>query len=75
VPNIRVFLMEEEPSPINPLGAKGAGEGGIIPVGGVIANAVASALQQFAVQPHDLPLSPLNVWQLIRSGREIKAAE
>ena len=75
VPNIRVFLMEEEPSPINPLGAKGAGEGGIIPVGGVIANAVASALQQFGVQPHDLPLSPLNVWQLIRSGREIKAAE
>jgi hypothetical protein len=27
------------PSPINPLGAKGAGEGGIIPVGGVIATA------------------------------------
>jgi carbon-monoxide dehydrogenase large subunit len=75
VPNIRVFLMEEEPSPINPLGAKGAGEGGIIPVGGVIANAVASALQQFGVRPHDLPLSPLNVWQLIQSGREIKAAE
>ena len=33
--------MESHPSPINPLGAKGAGEGGIIAVGGVIANAVA----------------------------------
>ncbi len=67
-PNIRVFLMEEEPSPINPLGAKGAGEGGIIPVGGVIANAVASALQQFGAEPHDLPLSPRKVWELIEKS-------
>jgi aerobic carbon-monoxide dehydrogenase large subunit len=69
LPNIRVFLTEEEPSPINPLGAKGAGEGGIIPVGGVIANAVASALQQFGAEPHDLPLSPSNVWRLIEDAR------
>lgn len=67
-PNIRAFLMEEEPSPINPLGAKGAGEGGIIPVGGVIANAVASALQSLKVEPHELPLSPANVWQLVRES-------
>jgi carbon-monoxide dehydrogenase large subunit len=69
-PNIRVFLMEEEPSPINPLGAKGAGEGGIIPVGGVIANAVASALQSLGAGPHELPLSPSNVWRLIGDARE-----
>ena len=68
-PNIRAFLMEEEPSPINPLGAKGAGEGGIIPVGGVIANAVASALQSLGVEPHELPLSPATVWQLMRDAR------
>jgi len=75
-PNIRVFLMEEEPSPINPLGAKGAGEGGIIPVGGVIANAVANALKSFDVMPHALPLSPSNVWQLIRDAQpEARAAE
>jgi carbon-monoxide dehydrogenase large subunit len=65
-PNIRVFLMEEEPSPINPLGAKGAGEGGIIPVGGVIANAVAAALVRFNAQPNALPLTPPRVWRLIR---------
>ncbi len=35
-PKIRGFVMESHPSPINPLGAKGAGEGGIISVGGVI---------------------------------------
>jgi carbon-monoxide dehydrogenase large subunit len=75
-PNIRVFLTEEEPSPINPLGAKGAGEGGIIPVGGVIANAVASALQPLGVEPKELPLSPSNVWQLIRDAHlAARAAE
>ena len=40
-PTLRASSLEEHPSPINPLGAKGAGEGGIIAVGGVIANAVA----------------------------------
>ena len=44
-PRIRVIALEEQPSPNNPLGAKGAGEGGIVPVAGVIANAVASALR------------------------------
>ena len=43
-PKIRGVVMESHPSPINPLGAKGGGEGGIISVGGVIANAVADAL-------------------------------
>jgi carbon-monoxide dehydrogenase large subunit len=72
-PNIRVFLMEEEPSPINPLGAKGAGEGGIIPVGGVIANAVASALSSLNVDPRELPLSPSRLWHLIHDGKSSAA--
>jgi carbon-monoxide dehydrogenase large subunit len=68
-PNIRAVALEEKPSPTNPLGAKGAGEGGIIPVGGVIANAVAAALSSLGVEPHDLPLSPPRVWELIRAAR------
>ena len=56
------MALEEKPAPHNPLGAKGAGEGGIIPVGGVIANAVADAL---GVEPNALPLSPPRVWELI----------
>ena len=48
-PNIRAVALEDKPSPNNPLGAKGAGEGGIIPVGGVIANAVAAALASLGV--------------------------
>jgi len=69
-PKIRGVVMESHPSPINPLGAKGAGEGGIISVGGVIANAVADALASLDVEPRDLPLSPSRVWQLVRDARK-----
>jgi len=69
-PRIRAVVTETYPSPINPLGAKGAGEGGIVPVGGVIANAVASALASLNVQPHELPLSPPRIWQLIETARQ-----
>jgi aerobic carbon-monoxide dehydrogenase large subunit len=65
VPRIRAIALEEKPAPHNPLGAKGAGEGGIIPVGGVIANAVAAALRPLGVEPRALPLSPPRVWQMI----------
>ena len=64
-PSIRAVALEETPAPHNPLGAKGAGEGGIIPVGGVIANAVADALKSFGVQPRELPLSPPRVWEMM----------
>lgn len=65
-PHIRVEALEEAPSPTNPLGAKGAGEGGVIPVGGVLGNALAAALSSLGVQPRELPLSPPRVWKLIR---------
>jgi carbon-monoxide dehydrogenase large subunit len=68
-PEIRVVALEERPSPTNPLGAKGAGEGGIIPVAGVIANAVAAALASFGVSPRELPLSPPRIWALIQEGK------
>jgi aerobic carbon-monoxide dehydrogenase large subunit len=71
-PNIRAVVLELRPSPNNPLGAKGAGEGGIIPVAGVIANAVAAALKPFGVEPRELPLSPSRLWQLIN---ETQASE
>jgi carbon-monoxide dehydrogenase large subunit len=67
-PRIRAVALEEKPAPHNPLGAKGAGEGGIIPVGGVIANAVAAALSPLGVEPRELPLSPPRVWQLIQEA-------
>jgi carbon-monoxide dehydrogenase large subunit len=68
-PRIRAVALGEKPAPHNPLGAKGAGEGGIIPVGGAVANAVASALRSFGIEPHELPLTPARVWQLIAEAR------
>jgi len=69
VPPLQSESLENHPSPVNPLGAKGAGEGGIVPVGGVIANAVASALRDFAVAPNALPLSPPRVWRMIEQAK------
>jgi len=63
-PVIRAHALEAKPAPHNPLGVKGAGEGGIIPVGGVIANAVADALASFGAEPRELPLTPPRVWEL-----------
>ena len=64
-PRISAIVTENHPSPVNPLGVKGAGEGGIIPVGGLIANAVADAL---GVSPDALPLSPPEIRRLIEAG-------
>ena len=63
-PNIRAIMVGRHPSPLNPLGAKGAGEGGTISVGGLISNAVADALQSLSVEPKDMPLSPSTLWAL-----------
>ena len=68
-PAVRAISLDEHPSPNNPLGAKGAGEGGIIPVGGAVGNAVAAALSSFGVEPKVLPLTPSRVWQLIQDAK------
>jgi carbon-monoxide dehydrogenase large subunit len=67
-PNIRSITLELKPCPNNPLGVKGAGEGGLIPVGGIMANAIADALSHLNVQPMELPLSPARIWQMAEDG-------
>jgi carbon-monoxide dehydrogenase large subunit len=67
-PHVHCVSMESYPSPTNPLGAKGAGEGGIIPVGGVVSNAIAAALTSLGVEPRHLPLSPPRLWALIQTA-------
>jgi carbon-monoxide dehydrogenase large subunit len=64
VPPIESVILEEAPSPLNPLGVKGAGEGGIVGTGAALTNAVANALR---VEIKELPLSPERVRRLIRS--------
>src|SRR5438067_5644683 len=66
-PNIRAIITGNSPSPNNPLGAKGGGEGGIVPVAGVVANAVAAALAPLKVEPRELPLSPPRLWEMIQA--------
>ena len=44
VPHVEVLITEDAPSPLNPLGVKGAGEAGINAVGATIASAIDDAL-------------------------------
>ena len=68
-PNLEAISLELHPSPNNPLGAKGAGEGGIIPVGAAVANAVAAALKPLGVEIRELPLSPPLLWAAIQRAK------
>jgi carbon-monoxide dehydrogenase large subunit len=68
-PNVRGVTLELRPSPTNPLGAKGAGEGGIVAVAATIGNAVAAALVKFGAEPNELPLTPARIWALIEQRR------
>ncbi len=68
-PNIRGRFVELALAPGNPLGAKGAGEGGLVAVAAAVSNAVAAALSSLAVQVRSLPLSPPAVWQLIQDAQ------
>jgi aerobic carbon-monoxide dehydrogenase large subunit len=59
------------PSPLNPLGVKGAGEAGAIPVGAVFAQAIEDALQlkRDKIELNEIPLSPSRLFELIRGRR------
>ena len=68
IPPIDSIILEEAPSPLNPLGAKGAGEGAILATGATLANAVSDALADFGVNVTELPLSPDNIKRWIRES-------
>jgi aerobic carbon-monoxide dehydrogenase large subunit len=59
----------ESPSPRNPLGLKGLGEGGAISPPAAIANAVEDALRPFGVEVTATPLTPERVLALIDAAR------
>ena len=56
--------VSEPPVTEQPLGIKGAGEGAIIPIGSLVANAVANALTSFGAMPNQLLISPARVWHM-----------
>ncbi len=55
----------ETPSPLNPLGVKGAGEGGTIPAIAAIVSAVENALAPFGVRIAEAPITPQRIVELL----------
>jgi CO/xanthine dehydrogenase Mo-binding subunit len=68
VPEIVVVHLET-PSPLNPLGVKGVGEAGAIPVPALIAEAVDDALAPLGVRVREMPLDPPRILALIDAAR------
>ena len=64
VPGAHILLTEDAPSPLNPLGIKGAGEGGINAVGAAIASAIDDAIGKPGAVTQ-LPVTPRRLLALI----------
>jgi CO/xanthine dehydrogenase Mo-binding subunit len=70
VPRIEIGH-KETPSPLNPLGVKGAGEAGAIPVGPLFCQALENALQIEGLELLEIPLSPSRLWELMNQARKV----
>jgi len=68
IPHLETELYEF-PSPSNPLGVKGIGEGGAIAAPPAVSNAVLDALRPFGVMHLDMPYTAEQLWQVISRGR------
>jgi aerobic carbon-monoxide dehydrogenase large subunit len=66
IPSMQL-IHQHSPSPLNPLGVKGVGEGGAIAPPVAIANAVCDALHPFKVELNRLPLKPERIREAIES--------
>ena len=66
VPPIQTLLLEDAPTPTNPLGAKGMGETGIIGMGAAVGNAIDDALQR-PDTVHALPVTPERMVALLET--------
>ncbi len=67
IPDIEVHH-QETPTPLNPLGAKGAGEGGVIPVPALLAQAIEDALDDLQLEITEIPLHPDALFRLIQNA-------
>jgi carbon-monoxide dehydrogenase large subunit len=60
----------ETPTPVNPMGIKGAGETGTIASTAAVANAVLDALAPLGISHIDLPLTPARIWAAVSAARK-----
>jgi aerobic carbon-monoxide dehydrogenase large subunit len=68
VPNL-ALAHQHSPSPLNPLGVKGVGEGGAVAPPAAIANAIADALSSFAAEFNTTPIKPQDIIDAVRAAR------
>ncbi|MDH3703416.1 MAG: xanthine dehydrogenase family protein molybdopterin-binding subunit [Alphaproteobacteria bacterium] len=73
MPKVEILITEDAPSPLNPLGLKGAGEGGVNPVGAVIAAAIDDALGMPGAITR-LPATPQRLRALMSSAPDRRTA-
>jgi len=69
VPRITVGH-HETPSPLNPLGIKGAGEAGAIPAAPLFVQAVEDALEDTGIEIKEIPLSPNKLWEIVEESKQ-----
>jgi carbon-monoxide dehydrogenase large subunit len=74
LPSISV-TSRDVPSPTNPLGVKGAGEGGTVGAPGAVIHAILDALAPLGVGDIDMPATSERVWQAIQAARSRDRAE
>jgi carbon-monoxide dehydrogenase large subunit len=67
LPSISV-TSRDVPSPTNPLGVKGAGEGGTVGTPGAVIHAILDALAHLGVTHIDMPATPESVWEAIQQA-------
>jgi aerobic carbon-monoxide dehydrogenase large subunit len=71
IPNMQL-IHQHSPSPLNPFGVKGVGEGGPIAPPAVIANAVSDALRPFAFEFNRTPVKPQQIHQAVQSAFRLR---
>ena len=62
------LIHQHSPSPLNPLGVKGVGEGGPIAPPAAIANAVCDALSTFKAEFNQTPIAPHHIVEAVRGA-------
>ena len=73
IPRLAIVHMES-PTPLNPLGVKGAGEGGTIPAPAAVASAVEDALAPLGVRIAEVPILPARIVELIAEAKGGRSA-
>lgn len=72
VPKLGIVHLES-PTSLNPLGVKGVGEAGVLPVAAAVISAVEDALRLFDVRITHAPVSPDEIFAVIATGRQSQA--